>query len=96
MKLSGKPCACGARGVLKDSKYRAIQKGFTYDMRMFNCARCQTSRVRIIEGSRRPPPPPPPEPLITYASLEEPCISQELFDEIMADLAKNATGEEAA
>lgn len=87
MKLSGKPCSCGARGVDPKRMYRAIQYGHTYDMRLYNCARCHTTRVRIIEGSRRPPPPPPPE-APAYASHEPDAISQELFDEIMNDLNK--------
>lgn len=53
MKLSGAPCACGCVGVLKDEKYRAVQQGISHDMRLYNCVGCKTTRVRVIEASRR-------------------------------------------
>lgn len=95
MKLSGAPCSCGARGVDPKNKYRAVQFGVRYNLRLFNCVRCHTTRVRVIESSRRPPPEPPPPPAPAYESPDH-SISPELLAEILADFAKNATGEEAA
>lgn len=98
MKLSGKPCSCGAVGVLPDKTYRGLQIGYTYDLRLYNCARCFTTRVRVIEASRRAPPPPEPSPkFMSFKSLyPDSALTEAQFAEIMADLAEFADDSGAA